>query len=98
LNADDHFQIVVFDATARTLYDEFQQVNSQTKADAVAKVRWDIEAAGSTNIDDAMNVAIQQRNGNDAANIIIFISDGEPTAGEKNWENIRNNTLGYNDG
>ena len=57
-----------------------------------------ISAGGSTNIDAAMRMAVQQRNDNDAANIIIFISDGEPTAGDSNWVNIRANAARANDG
>jgi len=97
LNEEDFFQIVTFDSDARTLYNEFQPVNAETRKDGVSKVS-SINAGGSTNIDRAMRVAVEQRNDNDAANIIIFISDGEPTAGESNWINIRANAARANDG
>ena len=72
-------------------------MNAETRKDGVSKVS-SINAGGSTNIDRAMRVAVEQRNDNDAANIIIFISDGEPTAGESNWINIRANAARANDG
>jgi len=57
-----------------------------------------IYAGGGTNIYEGMNLAVQQRNGNDAANIIIFITDGQPTSGITNWETIRNNVMRDNNG
>ena len=97
LNDDDYFQIIQFDHASNTLYPDFQPVNAQTKADGINKVRA-IQAGGSTNINAAMVDAVQQRHGNDHANIIIFISDGAPTAGVTNWVTIRDNIASANDG
>ena len=96
LNEGDNFQIVGFAWEASTIYSSFQPVNSATKADAISRVS-SMGAYGATNISGAMSLALDQRAGNNAANIIVFLTDGFPTAGERNWARIRDGVLREND-
>ena len=41
-------------------------------------------------------MAVRQKHNNEAAHIIIFISDGEPTSGIKDWVSIRRNAKNAN--
>jgi len=95
LNDDDHFQVISFSSYIRKLYTDWQPVNEVTKADGIAKVN-NLRASGMTNINDAMITAVSQTPPNDAANIVIFITDGFPTSGERNWKNIRDSTTARN--
>ena len=88
LNQGDYFQIIVFNSEASTLYNEFQPVNSNSRAQAIARVR-EIQPGGLTNISEAMKLALQQESPNNAADIIIFLSDGFPTSGQTFWPAIR---------
>ena len=68
----------------------FQAVTPATQADAISRVNG-LRPGGLTNIDHAMQLALGQRNNNDAANIIVFITDGYPTTGATYWPTIRDN-------
>ncbi len=82
LNPGDRFNIVSFATAARQFRKTLQPVSGDTRAEAISFVDA-MEAGGGTNIHDAMRTALAMQ-GDDPARpfIIVFLTDGEPTAGE----------------
>jgi len=83
----DFFNIIDFASDVRMYGEEMRAANDENIA-AARRYVGGIEAAGSTNIYQALTDAISQDMGEDAANQIIFTTDGLPTAGQTNPEII----------
>ncbi|MCX6277269.1 MAG: VWA domain-containing protein [Bacteroidetes bacterium] len=82
LNPGDQFNIVDFNETSTSFQPDHVVFNATTKAQALTYINA-IYAGGSTDIAGAFHTAIQDFAGNDTtvASIIIFLTDGQPTAG-----------------
>ncbi|MEJ2595621.1 MAG: VWA domain-containing protein [bacterium] len=82
LNEGDYFNIVDFSTDATKLFEDHQPYNATTESDALTYIS-SIYADGGTNIGDAFSNAIPDFASNDTtlANIIVFFTDGEATAG-----------------
>lgn len=90
LNQGDMFNIVSFASQVssfRTEHVPFTPSNQAAALDYIAT----LYASGSTNISGAFSTAIPQFNQttDETANIIIFFTDGQPTAGITNADQIR---------
>lgn len=82
LNPGDRFNIVSFATGARQFRKVLQPVSGDTRAEAVEFINA-MEAGGGTNIHDAMRSALGMQSGDPARPfIIVFLTDGQPTAGE----------------
>lgn len=89
LNEGDYFNIVTFNSSANTFSDDHVEFNSTTQELALQYIA-SVDATGSTNISEAFSYAIEDFSGNDTtiANIVIFFTDGQATAGIISTEGI----------
>lgn len=77
----DFFNVIKFSTNVEMYSDEMLQANEENIADAQDYVN-QIQATQSTNIYGALMTAITQDMGENAANQVIFTTDGLPTCGE----------------
>ena len=98
LTRDDHFRMIDFSSDVRTFRDDFVEA-TPANIDAATRYLDDLQANGGTNIDGALERALsgaRVREGDDdeyAARadrrilrrlpLVLFITDGEPTVGER---------------
>ncbi len=87
LREGDSFNIIAYDSAIESFQPELQRYNDQTRAQALAFVDG-LHAGGSTNIDGALQLALNQLKETDSPNYIVFLTDGLPTAGERNEAKI----------
>jgi len=82
LNEGDYFNIVDFASDVSSFSDDHVPFNNYNKNQALNYIS-QLNASSSTNISGAFTNAIADFAGNDTtvANIIIFFTDGQPTAG-----------------
>jgi len=84
LNPHDRFSIVGFDDQLTALSDTLQPVGAQTLADARRFVD-DLFADGSTDLEAALQLGLgilgRSESRPDATRIVVFLTDGLPTAG-----------------
>lgn len=93
LNEGDRFNLITFSTGSRLWQRDLQEVNSATVADAEEWIDR-IAASGSTDINRALLEAMNQF-GSDRTRpaYIIFMTDGQPTMGETDPEDILENAL-----
>lgn len=92
LEPGDRFGVVDFATDARTYKDELVSATSEEKAGATHYVR-ELKARGGTAIDEALRRACAFR-GEGAATrpfTVVFMTDGEPTIGEREPDRILEN-------
>lgn len=91
LNEGDYFNIVTFSDNIYSFSEDHVEFNLSTQQAALQYIN-NINSSGSTNISGALAEAIQDFSGNDptVANIIIFFTDGLPTAGIQTTDGILN--------
>ncbi|MCH7705215.1 MAG: VWA domain-containing protein, partial [Planctomycetes bacterium] len=77
----DLFNIIAYDSAVESFRPELQRFDDKSRASGIGFVEG-IHAGGSTNIDEALRVAMEQLKDNDQPTYIIFLTDGLPTAGE----------------
>ncbi|MCP4710930.1 MAG: VWA domain-containing protein [Planctomycetes bacterium] len=82
LNEGDRFNLVSFNDQISSFQPDHIEFTPQSEADALAYIA-QLTATGSTNISGAFSTAVPQFDAADegTANIIIFFTDGRPTAG-----------------
>ncbi len=82
LNSGDKFNIVGFTDDAVTFRNQPVEFTSQNR-DAALTFISSLDATNGTNIGNAFDVAVSQfsNTDNSTANIIIFLTDGQPTSG-----------------
>lgn len=90
LKPGDRFNIITFATSVDSLFDEIQPINESTKRDALRFIR-NLDAAGGTNIDGAMQAAMALSSSGSHATSVFFVTDGLPTSGERNISNILSN-------
>jgi len=81
LHSEDRFAVIAFSDYVETYETELEPVSSETVARAVA---WSsgLTAMGGTDIDAALSVAFPLFEENDRPRFLVFLTDGEATAGE----------------
>ncbi|QQS30303.1 MAG: VWA domain-containing protein [Sphingobacteriales bacterium] len=91
LNEGDRFNVIDFDNQITSLFTTHQYFNPGTMASALNYIA-NLYADGSTNISGAFETAIPQFGAAtaDTYNVIIFLTDGEATAGITNTPGILN--------
>jgi len=90
LNERDQFNIIDFDDGIKSFRNSLvraDHLNIQSALSFVDKC----EADGGTNINDALQTALKQIEGNGRASFIIFLTDGLPTVGETDINRILEN-------
>jgi len=86
LNEEDTFEIITFSDNIRSFGDELQEADSSTVREARRFIK-DMEAAGSTDINAAMKLAMKRRT-DDRPNYVVMLTDGLPTAGVTDLDDI----------
>lgn len=91
LNEGDRFEIVRFSTEAEPLFNELRPADKANVGKAQEFVQ-SLRPIGGTAINDALGEAMKIRNkrgkDEDRPYVVIFITDGQPTIGETNEENI----------
>src|SRR5437764_1987031 len=88
LNGDDRFEIVRFSTEAEPLFHELVSADSDHRKRANGFVD-DFKPIGGTAIADALQSALKVRpDKNDRPFVVIFLTDGLPTVGSRNPEEI----------
>ena len=90
LNAKDKFNIIAFSDDVQKYEEELIPATSKEIKKAVDFTRKLMSMSG-TNINDAVTSAITMLGKQKGTNIIIFLTDGEPTVGETDPERILTN-------
>ena len=91
LNEKDRFNIVAFSDFINSFASELMPYNEENKNDALAFISR-LRAEGGTNIEGALETALKMFSDSDSdrAKIIIFMTDGKPTVGEREPAKIAN--------
>ncbi|MEM7206105.1 MAG: VIT domain-containing protein [Planctomycetota bacterium] len=93
LRPSDRFNVVPFSTEARPFFAQPMAADEAHREVALAKVDA-IEARGGTNIEDALRAALQPpaapggSDGGDAVSILLFLTDGLPTVGNTDIEQL----------
>lgn len=95
LNQGDLFNIIAYDSAVESFRPELQRFDDQTRAAALGFVDG-IYSGGSTNIDGALKSALSQLQDDKQPNYVVFLTDGLPTAGERNETKIVKNAVERN--
>ncbi|XP_060603951.1 inter-alpha-trypsin inhibitor heavy chain H3-like [Ruditapes philippinarum] len=93
LNDEDYFNIVTFESNSHPWSPEMKKANSDNINEATEFVQ-NLIAEGGTNVHDALTDGLDiLQNSNDVgvnAPIIVFLTDGDPTVGVTNFNEILN--------
>ncbi len=87
LRSEDTFQIVSFSSGVRTAFTEPVSASRENRRDAQAFIDG-LQARGNTNISGALERALRDPSSSDRPHSILFVTDGLPTEGETNVEDI----------
>ncbi|HEV7389138.1 MAG TPA: VIT domain-containing protein [Gemmatimonadaceae bacterium] len=90
LSPMDRFRLIDFSSDVRTFRDDF---STATRDNIRAAERYldDLDAQGSTNISGALSEALSARVQSGRLPIILFLTDGQPTVGERDGTVIASN-------
>ncbi len=83
LGSGDRFGVVGFASAVRPFRDQLLDANKETIGAAVKWVR-ELSPRGGTNISEALKSALAMRADKDRLFLVVFLTDGKPTMGEKN--------------
>jgi Ca-activated chloride channel family protein len=83
LKSRDRFTLINYDSNVETFRSELTEADKATRADAREYVD-SMLAGGSTNIDEALSKAFRLAEDADGPVYVVFMTDGQPTVGEKN--------------
>jgi Ca-activated chloride channel family protein len=97
LRTEDLFNVIVYDDHVESFRPELQRFNADACSAALGFVNG-INAGGGTNIDTALQTALQQMHAGADAPYLVFLTDGLPTVGETNELKIVENSKLLNKG
>ncbi len=98
LNDGDRFEILRFSTEVEPLFDKLVKATEQNRAKADDFIR-DLKPIGGTAIDDALRKALALRpSGEDRPFVVIFLTDGRPTIGTTEEDQIVANVKKENEG
>ena len=96
LKPQDQFNLITFNESPDALFAELEKPTKERLKKALNSVD-QIDASGGTNINEALVAALAQfRQYGQTSNYIVFLTDGLPTVGEQNIENILKNAKDAN--
>ncbi len=87
LRRRDHFNVITYDSKVETFRSDLAAADKVTRGDAVEYID-SMLAGGSTNIDGALSEALEIAGRADGPVYVMFMTDGQPTVGEKNTMKI----------
>ncbi len=83
LRPQDRFRVIDFSTDVRSFSDDLQYATARNVA-AARRYIDALDAEGSTNISGALDEALRTRVSSDRLPLVLFMTDGEPTVGERN--------------
>jgi Ca-activated chloride channel family protein len=95
LDPADTFNIVAYDSEVEAFRPELQRANAAAVEAAIAWVDG-ISAGGGTNIDGALHTSLRMLTDSSRPNYLLFMTDGEPTVGERSETQIAANAAREN--
>jgi Ca-activated chloride channel family protein len=87
LGSGDRFRLVDFSTDVRTFRDEFLYATARNVR-AASEYLESLDASGSTNISGALEEALRPAASSGRLCLVLFVTDGEPTVGERDPEAI----------
>lgn len=90
LSSMDRFRLIDFSSDVRTFRDDFSSATSENIR-AAERYLDELDAQGSTNISGALDEALSARVQSGRLPIILFLTDGQPTVGERDPSRIAAN-------
>ncbi|HEX6574289.1 MAG TPA: VIT domain-containing protein [Gemmatimonadaceae bacterium] len=87
LSPSDRFRLIDFSTDVRTFRDEFVRATA-ANVDAASRYLESLDASGSTNISGALDAALEGDVPSGRLGLVLFVTDGEPTVGERSPEAI----------
>jgi Ca-activated chloride channel family protein len=87
LTSSDRFRLIDFSTDVRSFRDGFVRATPQNISDA-SRYLESLDASGSTNISGALDEALQGNVPSGRLSLVLFVTDGEPTVGERDPELI----------
>ncbi len=90
LRGRDRFTLINYDSKVETFRSELTDADKSTRTDAAEYID-SMLAGGSTNIDEALKQALALVEDADGPVYVVFMTDGQPTVGEKNAMKIAAN-------
>jgi Ca-activated chloride channel family protein len=89
LNEGDRFEIIRFSTDAEAVFGKLSAVNEENRKEARKFIK-DVDARGGTAIDAALRLCLEVAQAEDDARprMVIFLTDGQPTVGNTNEEEI----------
>jgi Ca-activated chloride channel family protein len=97
LNAGDKFTLIEFDSNVLPYSEELLDADPQNVAKALAHIDG-IQVRGGTNINDALLKACSIKREAGRPGMVVFLTDGLPSAGERNPDAIARNVLAKAEG
>lgn len=97
LNDDDRFNFITFASEVTPYNDGWQEATGSSVADVLEFIDT-ISAGGGTAIDEALKKVLDLPISSSRPMYVIFLTDGLPTVGEQNIDNILTNVLKKNEG
>jgi Ca-activated chloride channel homolog len=95
LNARDRFNIVSFAGEEHLLAESLIAADNQGKQNALDFIEG-LKATGGTNINDALLAALKQLRKSELPQMVVLLTDGQPTVGTTNANSIISNTVTAN--
>jgi Ca-activated chloride channel family protein len=87
LREGDRFRLVAFSGGVRRYAQGWTTISAQARRDAESWIR-SLEAEGGTNIAGALTEAFAEAPTAEALGVVVFLTDGQPSAGETDPERI----------
>ncbi|HZF72885.1 MAG TPA: VWA domain-containing protein, partial [Gemmatimonadaceae bacterium] len=94
LSAMDRFRLIDFSSDVRTFRDDYSTATSENIR-AAERYLDELDAQGSTNISGALDEALSPRVQSGRLPIILFLTDGQPTVGERDPNAIAANVAAH---
>jgi Ca-activated chloride channel homolog len=94
LRAKDRFNVVSFSTGVSGFREGLVEASADVKAAAVPWIDG-LQAVGGTNIEGALDVALRQLSAG-RLSIVVFVTDGQPTVGERDREALLNKARAAN--
>jgi Ca-activated chloride channel family protein len=87
LSPRDRFKLIDFATDVRSFRDDFVSATDRNISDA-SRYLESLDASGSTNISGALDEALKDEAAPGRMGVVLFVTDGEPTVGERDPEAI----------
>ncbi|MBM3498711.1 MAG: VWA domain-containing protein [Armatimonadetes bacterium] len=93
----DRFNVITFATSLREFEEELVEADDDTVEEAIDFVE-KMKAVGGTNIEEALQRALELLHGSDRPSMVLFLTDGYPTVGETDTDKLVELVGDENDG